>query len=169
MCISREEIFSTAGTGSKESLNQGWAWDGPGRQVASGTGAVMERGMTEVGKGNSMLTLSGLEKTWEAGVQSETIMEQKWSPWPHSTTFVVNIWSFLFGLWHLLLLETRNEKGPWGPSAEWKLLVVASPSHHPCWSRPPHLGFSPYSTPDSPKRSSGRCYYLFEIFLIRSL
>lgn len=51
--------------------------DGPGRQVASGTGAVTERGMAEVGRGNSMLTLASLEKILEAGVQSETIMEQK--------------------------------------------------------------------------------------------
>lgn len=136
MCISRKGMFLTAET-NKKSLSQGWAWDGSRRGVALGTRAVMERRIADVHSGNSMSTLLGLGKILEAEVQSETIMEQKWGPSPHSLTFVVNILFFLFGLWHLSLLETGDEEGPKEPRSKWKLLVVASPSHH--LADPSHL------------------------------
>lgn len=136
---------------SKESLSQGWAQDGTRRGVALGTGAMGRGGWQRSTGVTACRHLWALRRFGEAEVQSETIMEQKWGPWPHSPTFVVNILFFLFGLWHSLLLETGDGKGPWEPSSNWKLLVVASPSHQSGWFQPPHLGFSPYSTPTHPK------------------
>lgn len=115
--------------------------DGLRRGMALGTRAVGEKRMAEVSRGKSMLTLVGLEKILEAEVQSETIMEQKWGPWPHSLTFVVNILFFLFGVWHGTLLETGDRKGLGSPHQMgsfwlWQAhpTTLADPSR-PTWAR----------------------------------
>lgn len=160
-------------------LCQGCAWDGlrserwPWRRGQSEGREMGEDEGAEVGMGKSMSTLAApWEGVWllEEGVICETIMGQKcnWvlglSLWP--VLYIYYSSSLFSGIGYCWKQEMSG--GLVCPS-EMTALVAARSSHCPGWTRPPHLDFSPYSTPTHPKDLLANAITSLISFLIRSL
>lgn len=114
-------------------MSLGWSKN---RGIALGRvreGRMVEDKGAAVDRGKSMSTFAGSKKILEAGVQSETVMGQKYNqvlgliPWPLLKIHYFP--SLISGILHCWKQEMNRSLV--SPQAEWQLLVVAVQSHCP--------------------------------------